>query len=349
MSRILKRLVLLLIVAGAVAGAYYSLHKPPGPLVLTGIVTTEDVIIGPQVGGQIARLLVKEGDSIRRDQLVAVMTTDELQANREYYARQIDSVQSQIGENQAGLRYQERQTEDQIQQAQAALSAAIAQVGEARAAVENARITFERTQKLSSEGVAPAQQLDQTRTSYDGAKAQLDAAEKQVDVQRAAVAVANANAEQVAVQQNRVRTAERQREAATAQRKIADVRLSYSEVRTPVDGVVDVRAAREGEVVNPGQAIITVINPDDLWVRADIEETYIDRIRLGDQLKVRLPSGEERDGTVFYRAMDAGFATQRDVSRTKRDIKTFEIRLRVDNKDRRLAVGMTTYVELPVN
>ena len=179
--------------------------------------------------------------------------------------------------------------EDQIQQAQAALSAAIAQVGEARAALENARITFERTQKLSSEGVAPAQQLDQTRTSYDGAKAQLDAAEKRVEVQRAALAVSNANAEQVAVQQNRVRTAERQREAATAQRKIADVRLSYSEVRTPVDGVVDVRAAREGEVVNPGQAIITVINPDDLWIRADIEETYIDRVRLGDQLKVGFP------------------------------------------------------------
>jgi multidrug resistance efflux pump len=146
-----------------------------------------------------------------------------------------------------------------------------------------------------------------------------------------------------------VQTAQRQRAAATAQRKIADVRLSYSEVRAPVDGIVDVRAAREGEVVNPGQAIITVINPDDLWVRADIEETYIDRIRIGDQLKVRLPSGQERAGTVFYKAMDAGFATQRDVSRTKRDIKTFEIRLRVDNADRRLAVGMTTYVELPIS
>ena len=56
---------------------------------------------------------------------------------------------------------------------------------------------------------------------------------------------------------------------------------------------------------------------------------------------IRLP-------TVFYRAADAGFATQRDVSRTKRDIKTFEIRLRCDNKDRRLAVGMTAYVELPL-
>jgi HlyD family secretion protein len=349
MARILRRLILLLILAGIVVAAYYSMYKPVGSLTLTGIVTTEDVMVGPQVGGQIGRLLVKEGDPITKDQLIAVMTTDELQANREYYSRQIDSVQSQIGENEAGLRFQQRQTEDQIQQAQAALSTAVAQVGQARASLENAKITFERIQKLSAEGVFPVQQLDQARTTYDGAKAQLDAAEKQVEVQRAAVAVANANAEQVVVQRSRVQTAERQRAAATAQRKIADVRLSYSEVRAPVGGIVDVRAAREGEVVNPGQAIVTVINPDDLWVRADIEETYIDRIRLGDQLKVRLPSGQERMGTVFYKAMDAGFATQRDVSRTKRDIKTFEIRLRVDNADRRLAVGMTTYVELPIS
>ena len=78
-----------------------------------------------------------------------------------------------------------------------------------------------------------------------------------------------------------------------------------------------------------------------------MEETYIDRIRLGDTLTVRLPSGAERRGTVIYRGVDADFATQRDVSRTKRDIKTFEIRLRVDNADRRLAVGMTSYVLVP--
>ena len=90
--------------------------------------------------------------------------------------------------------------------------------------------------------------------------------------------------------------------------------------------------------------MLTLINPDDLWVRADVEETYVDRIRIGDKIAVRLPSGVERTGIVFYRAADASFATQRDVSRTKRDIKTFEIRLRVDNRDRRLAVGMTAYV-----
>jgi multidrug resistance efflux pump len=126
------------------------------------------------------------------------------------------------------------------------------------------------------------------------------------------------------------------------------VRLRYTELHAPIDGIVDVRAVRVGEVVNPGQPVVTVINPDDLWVRVDVEESYIDRVRIGDALTVRLPSGVERQGTVFYRGVDASFATQRDVSRTKRDIKTFEVRLRVDNSDRRLAVGMTAYVVLPI-
>ena len=94
--------------------------------------------------------------------------------------------------------------------------------------------------------------------------------------------------------------------------------------------------------------MVTLIDPDNLWIRADVEETYIERVRIGDTLTVVLPSGEKRRGTVSYRGVDAGFATQRDVSRTKRDIKTFEVRLRVDNRDRRLAVGMTAYVRLPV-
>ena len=130
-----------------------------------------------------------------------------------------------------------------------------------------------------------------------------------------------------------------------------DFRSPEVNLRYP-SGVIDViqriRIQHQKVRAFPGCNCAELINPDDLWVRADIEETYIERIKLGDQLKVRLPSGEERLGTVFYRAMDAGFATQRDVSRTKRDIKTFEIRLRIDNKDRRLAVGMTTYIELPV-
>src|SRR5262249_6541994 len=116
----MKRIILLLLIAGGLAGAYYSIHKKPGPLILTGIVTTDNVIVGPQVGGQISQLLVKEGDQVLKNQLIAVMTTDELQADRAYYMHQVESIQSQVGESQAALRYEQRQTEDQIQQARAA-------------------------------------------------------------------------------------------------------------------------------------------------------------------------------------------------------------------------------------
>jgi HlyD family secretion protein len=192
------------------------------------------------------------------------------------------------------------------------------------------------------------QELDQSRTAFNAAQARLDALTRQVEAQRATVALARSNAEQVSVRRSQVQANEHLQAAAAAQRTKADVRLRYTEIHAPIDGLVDVRAARVGEIVSPGQPVVTLINPDDLWVRVDVEETYIERVRVGDTFTVRLPSGVERQGTVFYRGADAGFATQRDVSRTKRDIKTFEVRLRVDNADRRLAVGMTAYVLLPL-
>ena len=179
-------------------------------------------------------------------------------------------------------------------------------------------------------------------------EARLDSLKKQVEAQRSALALARSSAEQIAVRRSQLQQSQQQQQAANAQHTKAEVRLAYTEVHAPMDGIVDVRAVRVGEVVTPGQPIVTLINPDDLWIRADVEETYIERIRIGDKITIRLPSGDTREATVFYRGVDASYATQRDVSRTKRDIRTFEVRLRADNKDRRLAVGMTAYVLLPM-
>jgi multidrug resistance efflux pump len=342
-----KRLLILLLVAVVVAGGWYFFFRGgPSALVLTGIVTTNDVIVSPQIGGQVGELLVKEGDAVKRDQLVATIKPDELQADTAYYRSNVAGLSSQVQESEAALRFQQRQTTDQIAQAESTVASTEAQVKAAVADLESARLTFSRTQDLAQQKVASAQELDQARTAFSAAQGKLDALRKQVDAQRSAVALARANAEQVAVRQSQVKANEHMQAAAAAQQAKADVRLRYTEIHAPIDGIVDVRAVRAGEVVVAGQPLVTLINPDDLWVRADVEETYVDRVTIGQKLTVRLPSGAEREGTIFYRGVDAGFATQRDVSRTKRDIKTFEIRLRVDNADRRLAVGMTAYVLL---
>jgi len=343
---IARRLLILVLVVGASLGVYAYFNRLPTALVLTGIVTTQDVVVSPQIGGKIENVSVREGDTVTKGQLVALIVPDELRAESTYASATEQGLSSQVQEAEAALRYQEKQTEEQIRQAESNVAAAQAQQAAAVADLEKARLNFERKKNLSTQELAPVSELDEARTAYQAAEARVDALKKQVDAQRAAVALARANAEQVAVRQSQVRANEHLKAAALAQRQKAEVRLGYTEIKAPIDGIVDVRAARPGEFVNAGQAVVTLINPDDLWVRADVEETYIDRVKNGDHLKVRLPSGVELDGVVFYRGMDAQFATQRDVSRTKRDIKTFEIRLRCDNTERRLAVGMTAYVML---
>jgi HlyD family secretion protein len=319
----------------------------PGPLVLTGIVTTNDVIVSPQVSAQLSKLLVKEGDKVEANQLLAVLVPDELRADRAFAAQSEQGLGNQVDVSAAALRYQEQQTADQIKQAQANVATAIAQQQEAAANLDIAKLSLGRSEAMLKAGAISTQDLDQARTNFAVASARVQATTKQVESARAALALAQSAAEQIAVRRGGLAAAQREKAAARAQTTKADVRLAYSEMRAPIAGIVDVAAARAGEIVSPGQAIVTLINPDDLWVRADVEESYIDHIKLGDSLTVRLPSGEERRGAVFYRGVDAGFATQRDVSRTKRDIKTFEIRIRLDNRDRRLATGMTAYVVLP--
>jgi HlyD family secretion protein len=347
----MRRTWLVLVASVLVVGALLVRHfaLAPAPLVLTGIVTTQDVIMSPQIGGRVSKLLVKEGDSVVSDQLLAVIAPDELKAEEVYYAQSAEGFAVQVQQGEEALRYQQREAAQQIAQATAVLAAAEAQRTEAAADFENAKTEFAHVQALEKSGAVSSQQVDRERTTFETDKAKLDAAERQLDAQKAALALARAAEDQVAMKRSALSATEHEQAAAAAQTQKATVRVGYSEVRAPTGGVVDVCAVRGGENVAAGQALMTLVDPDDLWIRADVEETYIDRVRIGDTLTVRLPSGEARQGTVFYRGVDAGFATQRDVSRTKRDIKTFEIRLRVDNRDRRLAVGMTAYVLFPAS
>ena len=149
--------------------------------------------------------------------------------------------------------------------------------------------------------------------------------------------------------QRRSRDRSAQHAAAAAQTTKANVRLGYAELHAPVNGVVDVRAARAGEVVSPGQPVLTLVDPDAALGarrrRGELHRPRADR-RLADRApSVRRDAPRRRCSIAASTPASRRSATS---SRTKRDIKTFEVRIRVDNRDRRLALGMTAYVLLPV-
>jgi HlyD family secretion protein len=345
-----RRLPLLAVVAVILVGAavYYFALRPPASIVLTGVVMTDDVRVGSMIQGRVEALLVQPGDTVEKGALLARIQPEEAKADVDFYRNTQDASAAAVEEAEAQLRFLQMQTREQIRQADANVATTRAEVQQAKADLENAGLKFKRERDLRDRQLNSQEALDLARTAYESATAHADALEKRVQAAEAALALAQANAEQIDARKAALSTANQQLAAAGAQTAKAKVRLDYTEVRAPVSGIVDVRATLAGEIVNPGQTIVTLIDPDDLWIRADVEESYVDRVRLGDELSVRLPSGSERLCKVFFRGVDADYATQRDVSRTKRDIKTFEFRLRCDNGDRRLALGMTAYVTLPL-
>ncbi len=274
-------------------------------------------------------------------------------------------AEAQVAQAQAQL----QQAQAQVAQSQAQLQQAQAQVAQNQAAVAKAQDNFNRIKPLVEKDINPPQDLVSAQSDFDSAKANERAAQAGVEAAQRAVAAARASAEaiqrsvaaaqaaladaqqqerQVPVQQQQTDALRAAESQAVANAAAATARLDQTRIFAPSSGIVTLRAARQGEVVNPGNPIITLYDLSSTWVDADVEETYADLISLGEKLKVRLPSGTELTGPVIYKAVEADFATQRDVNRVKRDIKTVSIRVRVPNPDGRLALGMTAWVILEV-
>jgi HlyD family secretion protein len=314
---------------------------------LTGIVTGTDEIISPLVQGRLARLLVDEGSEVKAGQLVAEIDPTEFQQMRDAAAANIRTLDARLRQSSTVRSMNDEQTSAAERQAAAALTVANSQLEQARATLSLNEVTFKRDQTLFESGVIAAQDRDIAQDTLLASQANVKALEQQVTAQQAQLAVAQANRKQVDVQQADVLATRAQLAQAQSQKDQAQTQLSYTKVYSPINGIVSVRVARQGEVVQPGGPIVTVVDIDHLWVQADVEESLIDSIKFGQKLQIRLPSGNVIEGTVFFKGVESDFATQRDVSRTKRDIKTFSIKAAVPNPERRLFAGMTATVLLP--
>ncbi|HTS30187.1 MAG TPA: efflux RND transporter periplasmic adaptor subunit [Bryobacteraceae bacterium] len=321
-------------------------------------------------------IAVLDQDELRADQGAAAHAIAQARANAQQSQAQTELLQNTLPAKvrQAAAQVEQMQAQLQQSQAQLALSQAQLRQSEAqweqtKAAVLKSQDNFNRVQPLVKRDINPPQDLVAAQTDLDSTKASALAAEAGVEANRRSVGAAQAAVEaagrSVAAaeaaladarqQERQVSVQERQTDAlrhatmqAEANAAAAEARLQQTQIFAPTSGIVTLRAARQGEVVNPAGAIVTLFDLSSTWVEADVEETYADLIAMGQTLRVRLPSGTEIEGPVIYKAVEADFATQRDVSRVKRDIKTVAIRVRVPNPDGRLALGMTAWVMLPV-
>ena len=316
-------------------------------LQLIGTVDANEVIVSSRIQGRIASLDVEEGQKVPAGQLVATIEAQDLAAERNAAAATVAGQRDKL----AGSRDTEQQTRgdtaSQVTAAEAQLRVAKAALAQSQAQYEHQDADTRRAVALAQAGVTSEQTRDEMVTSLNAAKAAVDSARENVAAAEASLKTAQANLLQTQAAAKTV--AANRADVHNAQDLLdqAQVQLGYARVVSPVTGIVNVWAARQGEVVSPATPIVTVVDLSQTWVYAPLPETEADAVQLGDKLRVVMPSGATVSGTVIAKAAEAAFATQRDVSRRKRDIETVQLKLLIDNPGMRYVPGMIAEVYIP--
>jgi HlyD family secretion protein len=328
-----------------IATTYYFISTPRGnDLVLVGTVDANQIVVSPQIQGRIQKLLVEEGTQVKQGDLIALLDPSELEAEERAAAATIANMRSQVSATEYTQKSTKGSTSSDVSNAQAKLQSARAQLAQAEAMLTRVESDSRRTIGLAQAGVASDQDRVQAEMNLKAQEASVQSLRDQVTASQEDLNSAVARTNQAGAAMSTVESTRAQVENAVAQLREAEVRLGYTKIYSPVTGTVLVRAAREGEVVNAGQAIVTVVDFTDTWAFAAIPETEADHIGIGDTLRVRLPGGTVVPGKVFYKAAEADFATQRDVGRRKRDIRTIALKVRLENPKGAYVPGMTAEV-----
>ncbi|MGB8261607.1 MAG: efflux RND transporter periplasmic adaptor subunit [Terracidiphilus sp.] len=341
-------LILALLTIGSLIW-YLVTVRPTGDLQLIGTVDANEVVVSAKIPGRIQMLAVDEGQDVKAGQLIAVIESNDLQAVEKATEATATGQQQHLGETQETERQTRGEVTSQTGTSEAQLRAARASLAQAEANFEHQKADTTRTVALAEQGIMSAQSRDEAATSLNAAQAAVVTARENVAAAEAQLRQARAHELAANVAARTVDETRHQVENARALAEQARVQAGYAQVFAPVSGKVNVRAARQGEVVAAGAAIVTIMDLTQTWIYAPLPETQADAVQVGDTLHVTMPSGANLDGRVINKAAEADFATQRDVSARKRDIKTIQLKLLIDNPGERYVPGMTAEVHIPKN
>ena len=254
-------------------------------------------------------------------------------------------------------------TSDQIAEAKANLVAA-------KATRDKAKLELDRTKALVQSGAVPGAQLEAAQAAYDTAEAAVTQAEARVttikaNTSQAQAKVIEASAKvkqvdtvdaQIAEAKARAAAARARVATATAARDLSALDLSYTSIRAPRAGIVSKRTVAVGQMVSAGQAIVSIVPTDNVWVTANFKETQLANMKIGQPVTFSIDAygGREVHGTIesFSGATGAKFALLPPDNATGNFTKVVQrvpVKIKITEKIEGLALRPGMSVELTVD
>lgn len=309
----------------ALLGLAALLLARPAPETLQGEADATKVDVAAKVAGRLATIEVKEGDPVKRGDLVATLESPEIRARLDQAEAARAGAVAQRDKADSGAREEE-------------IRAAKSQWDRARHAADLAEVTFGRLDRLARDGVVPNQRRDEAEAQWRTSRDAAEAAKAMYDL-----ALAGARREDRASAAALVSRAEGAVDEVQAY-------LDETKVAAPAAGEVYRRNVEPGEIVPAGFPIVTLVDLSDLWVTFQVREDLLERLKMGATVPARFPAlgNEEVALTVSFVAPQGDFATWRATSAQGGfDLKTFEVRARPARPVPGLRPGMSAVVTWP--
>jgi len=225
--------------------------------------------VAPKVQAFVAQVRVEENQHVNAGDTLLVLD------DRDLKVRLAQAEADYAGAlAAAGSRGRAGQAVAQLAASQAQAQSAEATIASAEAGLRKATADLERIRGLAAQRIVPAQQLDAAQALYDAAKANLDAAQRQAAAAGSVVTASGAA----------VSGAEARLASARAMVDNARLQLSYTVITAPVSGVIGRRSVERGALVQVGQTLMSVIPDKEVWVTANLKETDMEEVSVGDSV-----------------------------------------------------------------
>ena len=325
-KKIIALLVLILVVASIIVlYARWTARKPPSNvLLISGNIEAHESLVGFKVQGRLDELLVEEGQSVHEGDLIARLDNKD-------YTQQVGVDEALLGSREAELDL--ALAGSRTQEIKAAEQAVL----DAQADMELKKVEYQRNQALyeRNSGVS-AEARDVAATNLKRAQAIYER-----NKQTYAELVEGTRKEQIAINRANVRTARQTL-------GLSRIRLGYTSLFAPKTGVVTVRQAELGEVMQPGTPIVTIADIDHLWLRGYVSETDLSRVSWGQSAMVKTDTfpGKTYKGRVSFISSEAEFTPKSVETHKERVILVYRIKIDLDNPNHELKPGMPADAEI---
>lgn len=291
-----------------------------------GRTEAKEVDINSKIAGRVVELLVKEGDVVKKGQVLARID------NRSIIA---EVNQAKAGEQSliAQLNQATTTTKQQDQTVQAALAVAQANLVKAQADLELAKSDFARFSKLVDSGAVSQQTFESYKSKYQVAMASREEAKASVDSAEANLLQMESNRENETVLRSKIAQS-------AAQLEQTQVSLDETEIRAPFDGIIIAKYVEIGAMISTGIPIVSIQDPQDNWINIKVAETELSNYQIGQHVALEGRDKQLKvEGDIIDISKKAEYATYRATNeRDKQDIITFNVKIQVNSE--KLRPGM---------